>query len=125
MMWKPSVNAIWRARLHELRGQRKAQVHGLLAVAVATGSAVRSSLQSISAAPARSSNWGPRVAREVSPRPRSMNASTRLRAPVISRSVHAEPGGERDQRRAARGGALPTAAIAEPRPIIAMMPLSW
>ena len=57
---------------------------------------VRSSLQSISAASARSSTWGPRV-RETLTQTQSTTARMRARTPVISRRVHAEPGRERDR----------------------------
>ena len=71
----------------------------------------------------RSRTCGPRGLEKQS-QPQSMNASTRLRTPVISAACTPSQAGTRS-RRAARGGARPTSAIAAPRPIIAMMPLSW
>ena len=60
------------------------------------GSAVRSSLQSIAAASARSITWAPRVRETFAPA-QSATACRRARTPVISSGVHAEPGRERER----------------------------
>ena len=58
MMWNPSVNAIWLRAWVSSAASGEAQVHwSTLEPAAVPGSAARPSLQSISAASARSSIW--------------------------------------------------------------------
>ena len=95
MMWNPSVNAIWARAWPSSAASGRLRSTGYLEVAAAVGSVVWSSLQSISAAPDRSSSCGRGFA-TVDEYPIDHGPRAGAHA-CHQQEVYAEPGCERDR----------------------------
>jgi hypothetical protein len=124
MMWKPSVNAIWLPRRLEMRGQRQGLQDGVHGGGDGLQRACRPASRSGGGSGAIE-DLRPRLLVEGSPSLQVTNASTRLRTPLIRRCVARRA---RARTRSPPCSLVPVRADlrdAAPRPIIAMMPLSW